>query len=205
VDELLITVKRALDYSTALTENANLKAQLGTRYHMENIVAESAAMQNVCEMIRKVAPTDATVLIYGESGTGKELVAKAIHAYSQRKKKPFLAVNCAALPEPLLESEMFGHVKGAFTGASSNKEGLFESVCGGTLFLDEIGAMPPSIQGKLLRVLQEKEVRRVGSNENIPIDARVLAATKRPIGDPAPGRQVPRGPLLPSQRHSHRD
>jgi len=177
VDELLITVKRALDYSTALTENANLKAQLGTRYHLENIVAESAAMQNVCEMIRKVAPTDATVLIYGESGTGKELVAKAIHAHSQRKKKPFLAVNCAALPEPLLESEMFGHVKGAFTGASSNKEGLFESVCGGTLFLDEIGAMPASIQGKLLRVLQEKEVRRVGSNENIPIDARVLAAT----------------------------
>jgi len=128
-------------------------------------------------MIRKVAPTDATVLIYGESGTGKELVAKAIHAYSTRKKKSFLAVNCAALPEPLLESEMFGHIKGAFTGASSDKKGLFESVEGGTIFLDEIGSMPLSIQGKLLRVLQEKEVRRVGSNNNIPIDARVLAAT----------------------------
>jgi two-component system response regulator PilR (NtrC family) len=177
VDELLITVRRALDYSTAITENANLKAQLGTRYHLENIVAESPAMQSVCEMIRKVAPTDATVLIYGESGTGKELVAKAIHAYSTRKKKPFLAVNCAALPEPLLESEMFGHIKGAFTGASSDKKGLFESVEGGTIFLDEIGATPLSIQGKLLRVLQEKEVRRVGSNNNIPIDARVLAAT----------------------------
>jgi len=134
-------------------------------------------MQSVCEMIRKVAPTDATVLIYGESGTGKELVAKAIHAYSTRKKKSFLAVNCAALPEPLLESEMFGHIKGAFTGASSDKKGLFESVEGGTIFLDEIGATPLSIQGKLLRVLQEKEVRRVGSNNNIPIDARVLAAT----------------------------
>jgi len=177
VDELLITVKRALDYSTALTENANLRAQLGTRYRLENIVAESPAMQNVCEMIQKVAPTDATVLIYGESGTGKELVAKAIHANSNRKKQPFLAVNCAALPEPLLESEMFGHVKGAFTGASSNKEGLFEAAKGGTIFLDEIGSMPLSIQGKLLRVLQEKEIRRVGSNENIPIDARVLAAT----------------------------
>ncbi len=177
VDELLITVQRALDYSSALTENASLKAQLGTRYHLANIVAESSAMQQVCEMIQKVAPTDATVLIYGESGTGKELVAKAIHAHSKRKSKNFLAVNCAALPEPLLESEMFGHVKGAFTGASSNKEGLFEAACGGTIFLDEIGSMPLSIQGKLLRVLQEKEIRRVGSNENIAIDARVLAAT----------------------------
>jgi len=177
VDELLITVQRALDYSAALNENADLKAQLGTRYHLESIVAESSAMQNVCDMIRRVAPTDATVLIYGESGTGKELVAKAIHAYSHRKDKKYLAVNCAALPEPLLESEMFGHVKGAFTGASSNKEGLFESACGGTIFLDEIGSMPLSIQGKLLRVLQEKEVRRVGSNENISVDARVLAAT----------------------------
>ncbi len=177
VDELLITIQRALDYSSALTENADLKAQLGTRYHLENIVAESQSMQNVCDMIKRVAPTDATVLIYGESGTGKELVAKAIHASSLRKDKKFLAVNCAALPEPLLESEMFGHVKGAFTGASANKEGLFEAARGGTIFLDEIGSMPLSIQGKLLRVLQEKEVRRVGSNENIAIDARVLAAT----------------------------
>lgn len=181
VDELLITVQRALEYCKALAENADLRAQLGTRYHMESIVAESAAMQNVCEMIKRVAPTDATVLIYGESGTGKELVAKAIHAYSVRKEKRFLAVNCAALPEPLLESEMFGHVKGAFTGASSNKEGLFEAASGGTLFFDEIGSMPLGIQGKMLRVLQEKEVRRVGSNENIPVDVRVLAATNVPL------------------------
>ena len=177
VDELLITVQRAIEYNKALSENADLKAQLGTRYQLESIVAESPAMQNVCDMIRRVAPTDTTVLIFGESGTGKELVAKAIHAYSHRKDKNFLAVNCAALPEPLLESEMFGHIKGAFTGASVNKEGLFEAASGGTIFLDEIGSMPLSIQGKLLRVLQEKEVRRVGSNENIPIDARVLAAT----------------------------
>jgi len=177
VDELLITVQRALAYRTALTENADLKAMLTTKYRMENIIAESPSMKNVCEMIRKVAPTDTTILIYGESGTGKELVAKAIHTQSPRKEKKFLAVNCAALPEPLLESEMFGHVKGAFTGAASDKQGLFEAVSGGTIFLDEIGSMPLSIQGKLLRVLQEKEVRRVGSNENIPVDARVLAAT----------------------------
>ena len=177
VDELLITVQRALDYRKALSENADLKAQLTTRYHLKNIVAESHAMQGVCDMIQRVAPTDATVLIYGESGTGKELVAKAIHSYSRRKDKRFLAVNCAALPEPLLESEMFGHVKGSFTGASVDKEGLFEAASGGTIMLDEIGSMPLGIQGKLLRVLQEKEVRRVGSNDNIPIDARVLAAT----------------------------
>lgn len=177
VDELLITVQRAIEYAKALSENADLRAKLGTEYRLENIVAESPAMQQVCEMVRRVAPTDATVLVYGESGTGKELVAKAIHAYSRRKEKPFIAVNCAALPEPLLESEMFGHVKGAFTGASANKEGLFEAAAGGTIFLDEIGAMPMSIQSKLLRVLQEKEVRRVGSNETIPVDVRVLAAT----------------------------
>lgn len=177
VDELLITVQRALEYNKAITENADLKAQLGTRYQLENIIAESNAMKHVCEMIKKVAPTNTTILIYGESGTGKELVAKAIHAHSNRKDKKFLPINCAALPEPLLESEMFGHAKGSFTGASSNKEGLFEAVSQGTIFLDEIGAMPLSIQGKLLRALQEKEIRRVGSNDTIPIDVRVLAAT----------------------------
>ncbi len=177
VDELLITVQRALDFNRALAENETLKARLQTQYRLENIVAESAAMQSVCEMIRKVAPTDATILIYGESGTGKEIVAKAIHACSRRHDKPFLAVNCAALPEPLLESEMFGHVRGAFTGASANKPGLFEAASGGTIFLDEISSMPLSIQGKLLRVLQEKEVRKLGSNENVSVDTRVLAAT----------------------------
>jgi two-component system response regulator PilR (NtrC family) len=177
VDELLITVKRALDYSNALSENASLKKQLQTRYEFENIVAESPAMRNVCDMIRRVAPTDTTILICGESGTGKELVAKAVHAHSKRVNGPFMPVNCAALPEPLLESEMFGHVKGAFTGASADKQGLFESANGGTIFLDEISSMPMSLQSKLLRVLQEKEVRRVGSNETIKVDARVLAAT----------------------------
>ncbi len=177
MDELLITIQRALEYSRALSENMELKQELVGRYKFENIVAESPAMRNVCEMIKRVAPADTTVLVTGESGTGKELVAKAIHTYSRRKDKKFLAVNCAALPEPLLESEMFGHMKGAFTGASSNKEGLFETASGGTLFLDEISSMPLTIQGKLLRVLQEKEIRRVGGNENIPVDVRVIAAT----------------------------
>jgi len=177
VDELLITIRRALEYRKAITENPDLKNRLMTRYHLENIIAESPAMKEVCEMIERVAPTDTTVLIYGESGTGKELVAKAIHAYSPRKNARFLAVNCAALPEPLLESEMFGHVKGAFTGASFDKKGLFEAVEDGTIFLDEIGAMPLSIQAKLLRALQEREIRRVGGNETVKIHARVLAAT----------------------------
>jgi len=177
MDELLITIQRALEYSRALSENLELKEELVGRYKFENIVAESPAMRNVCEMIKRVAPADTTVLITGESGTGKELVAKAIHMHSRRKDKKFVAVNCAALPEALLESEMFGHMKGSFTGASANKEGLFETATGGTLFLDEISSMPLSIQGKLLRVLQEKEIRRVGGNSNIPVDARVIAAT----------------------------
>lgn len=177
IDELLNTVRRALEYNRAMQENAVLKAQLETRYRMGNIVAESASMQKVCEMIRRVGPTDATVLITGESGTGKEIVAKAIHACSARKDKLFLPVNCAALPEPLLESEMFGHVKGAFSGADAHKTGLFEAADGGTIFLDEIGAMPISIQSKLLRVLQEREVRRLGSNQCTTVNARVLAAT----------------------------
>ncbi len=177
VDELINTVRRALEYNRALQENAALKAQLETKYRLENIVAESPSMQKVCEMIKRVAPTDATVLITGESGTGKELVAKAIHASSRRKEKMFLPVNCAALPETLLESEMFGHVKGAFTGADAPKVGLFEAAEGGTIFLDEIGTMPLPVQSKLLRVLQEKEVRRIGSTEHIAVNARVLAAT----------------------------
>jgi len=177
VDEILITIRRALDYSRTLAENEDLKAQLGSRALFENIVAESKAMKNVCQMIERVAPTDAAVLIFGESGTGKELVARAIHVNSRRKDRRFVAVNCAALPEPLLESEMFGHVKGAFTGAMVNKEGLFEAADGGTIFLDEISGMTLNTQSKLLRVLQEKELRRVGANENIKVDARVIAAT----------------------------
>ncbi len=181
VDELMNTVRRALEYKRAMQENAAMKAELETRYRMENIVAESASMQKVCEMIKRVAPTDATVLITGESGTGKEVVAKAIHSCSVRKKGLFLPINCAALPEPLLESEMFGHVKGAFTGADTHKEGLFEAAQGGTILLDEIGSMPMPIQGKLLRVLQDRQVRRLGATDHISVDARVLAASNEDL------------------------
>lgn len=177
VDELLITVQRAIEYNKTITENIDLKAQLTGKYRLENIIAESRSMRNVCEMIERVAPTDATVLIYGESGTGKELVAQAIHTYSSRKNKKFLPLNCAALPEPLLESELFGHAKGAFTGATADKTGLFEVANNGTIFLDEIDSMPLGIQAKLLRVLQDKQIRRVGGNEPIAVDVRVLAAT----------------------------
>ena len=177
VDDLTITITRALEYNQIKVENADLKACLKTRYGLSNIVAESQKMRRVCDMIERVALTDVTVLITGESGTGKELVAKAVHANSNRKEKPFIPVNCAALPEPLLESELFGHIKGSFTGASSDKEGLFAAADKGTIFLDEIESMPLSIQGKLLRVLQEKEVRRVGDNKHIKVDARILAAT----------------------------
>jgi DNA-binding NtrC family response regulator len=183
VDELLMTVQRALDYHNVLVENVDLKMKLEARYRLDKIVAESDSMRKVCEMVERVAPTDATVLIVGESGTGKELIAKAIHSNSQRAERKFVPVNCAAMPEPLLESEMFGHVKGAFTGASSDKIGLFESANGGTIFLDEIGAMPPSIQAKFLRVLQDKQVRKVGGTDNIEVDVRVVAATNEPLED----------------------
>jgi DNA-binding NtrC family response regulator len=177
VDELLITVRRALEYKRALSERDQLRAQLTAAYRFERLVAESPGMRAVCETVRRVAPTDTTVLIVGESGTGKEVVARAIHSTSRRKEKPFVAINCAAIPETLIESELFGHIKGSFTGASANKEGLFETANGGTLFLDEISSLNQGLQGKLLRVLQEHEIRRVGGTNTIPVDVRVLAAT----------------------------
>ena len=177
VDEMLATVKRA----EACIENNSVTVpevpEAPLRYRFENLIATSATMLHVCEMIQRVAPTAATVLIYGESGTGKEVVAKAIHNNSPRKDKPLVSINCAALPADLLESELFGHAKGAFTGAIADKPGLFETAEGGTIFLDEIGALPLPLQGKLLRVLQEKEIRRVGGNTTFPIDVRVMAAS----------------------------
>lgn len=183
VDELMITVQRALEYRRALHENQQLKAQLEARYGFENIIAESGDMRKICNMIERVAPTDQTVLIGGESGVGKEVIAKAIHNNSVRKQQAFVPINCAALPEPLLESELFGHVKGAFTGASSDKEGLFEVASGGTIFLDEIGSMSLNLQSKLLRVLQEKEIRRVGGTRQIEVDPRVIAASHDDLED----------------------
>jgi len=176
-DEILLTIQRALSYEDALAENEVLRSRLGATRHFELLVGDSAPMMNVYRLIEKVAKTNSTVLIRGESGTGKELVAKAIHSSSPRHSEEFVTINCAALPETLLESELFGYVKGAFTGASYNKKGLFELAHNGTIMLDEISTMPLSMQSKLLRVLQEKEIRRVGGTASIPVDARVVAAT----------------------------
>lgn len=181
IDELLLTVQRALSYEHALQENKTLKDNLRTSYHYENLVGDSDAMQKIYALIEKVAPTDSTILIRGESGTGKELVARALHNYSRRIEKPFVAINCAALPENLLESELFGYVKGAFTGANKSKKGLFESAEGGTLLLDEIGSIPVDMQQKLLRALEAREIRPVGGTENIHIDVRIVAATNEDL------------------------
>jgi len=177
VDDLLACLKRADEKRAKNSAAVATSANEPLRYQYENFIASSAAMSDVCKTIAKVAPTATTVLINGESGTGKEVVARAIHKSSTRARKPWVAVNCAAIPADLLESEMFGHVKGAFTGAVADKEGLFEAANGGTLFLDEISSMPLLLQGKLLRVLQEREIRRVGGTKDIPIDVRIIAAS----------------------------
>ncbi len=181
IDELRITVQRALDYQAAMRENTYLRRELKNRYSFENIVGRSNNMQRIFSLISKIANTDATVLILGESGTGKELVARALHFNSPRQHNPFVAINCSALPENLLESELFGHKKGAFTGAVQDKIGLFEEAQNGTIFLDEINSMPLQLQTKLLRVLQEREIRRVGDTKSIPISVRVVAASNEPL------------------------
>ena len=177
VDDMIACLKRAEASLAGASLATAAVADEQPRYRFENLIASSPAMVGVCDMIQKVAPTAATVLINGESGTGKEVIAKTIHRNSTRAAKPLVAVNCAAIPENLLESEMFGHVKGSFTGAVSDKEGLFETANGGTLFLDEISSMPLILQGKLLRALQEREIRRVGGTRDIPVDVRVIAAS----------------------------
>jgi DNA-binding NtrC family response regulator len=177
VDEMLDTVRRAVEHGQKNSVVVTVSADTPLRYQFENLIATNPAMLDVCKKIERVAPTAATILINGESGTGKEVIARTLHKASLRKDKPWVAVNCASIPEHLMESEMFGHVKGAFTGAVSDKEGLFEVANGGTLFLDEISSLPLALQGKLLRVLQEKELRRVGGIKNTPVDVRVIAAS----------------------------
>jgi DNA-binding NtrC family response regulator len=179
IDELLETVKRALDYQRSLSEQVSADSHIEAKKYFGNIVAESDVMINVCEMVKRVAPTKTTILVTGESGTGKELVAEAAHAYSARSEGPFIPVNCAALPETLIESELFGHVKGSFTGANANKEGLFEAANGGTLFLDEINSIPHGLQSKLLRAIQNKKIRKVGGTEEFEVDVRIIAATNQ--------------------------
>src|SRR5918996_2360590 len=181
-DAFLHRIDKALEEKGLRHGNENLRRQVQERYSLPGLIAQSTEMQKVLDLVLRVAPTDATVLIQGESGTGKEVIAKVMHHASPRTDKPFVAVNCGALPEPLLESEIFGHVKGAFTGATAHKKGLFEEAHGGTFLLDEIGEMPPSLQVKFLRVLQEGEVRPVGSNQSQTVDVRILAATNRDLG-----------------------
>ncbi|HBA89524.1 MAG TPA: DNA-binding response regulator [Geobacter sp.] len=177
IEELRIIIDKAVEKGRLLSENVYLKKQLREKYEFTNIIGNSQAMQQLFSRMKRIIKTDSTVLILGESGTGKELVAKAIHYNGNRKDKPFIAVNCSAIPENLLESELFGHVKGAFTGAVKEKVGKFEAANNGTIFLDEIGTLPMHLQTKLLRVLQEQELERVGSNKQIKLDVRVISAT----------------------------
>lgn len=176
---LIAHIAKALSVYRIVQENTALKNAVQSRYSFDNIVGKSKQMQEIYELIKKVGPSNANFLIEGESGTGKELVAKSIHYNSPRKNKPLIAVNCSAFAETLLESELFGHEKGAFTGATETKKGRFEMSEGGTLFLDEIGELPMSLQVKLLRVLQEKTIERVGGTQTIPVDFRLIAATNK--------------------------
>jgi DNA-binding NtrC family response regulator len=176
-DELKIVVSKALEKQRLLSENIFLRSQLRGRFEFSNIIGSSPAMNLVFERMNRIVKTDSVVLVSGESGTGKELVARALHYNGTRREKPFIAVNCSAIPETLLESELFGHVRGAFTGAISDKPGKFEAANHGTIFLDEIGTVPLHLQAKLLRVLQEHEVERVGSNKTIKLHVRVISAT----------------------------
>ncbi len=181
LEELLLRIERVKRSHQLIRENSELREALQERHRIEGIIGESGQMQEVLDLVRRVAPSDATVLLRGESGTGKELIAKAIHYASARKNGPLVKVNCAALPESLLESELFGHEKGAFTGAFAMRKGRFEIADGGTLFLDEIGDLPAHLQAKLLRVLQEKEFERVGSNRAITTDSRIITASYRDL------------------------
>jgi two-component system, NtrC family, response regulator PilR len=181
VDEVQLIIRNALEKRRLTTENMLLKREMASQSSFAQLVGHSEPMQKVFEVVRKVADSKSNVLICGESGTGKELVARAIHYNSARSTSPFVAVNCSAVPETLLESELFGHMKGSFTGAIANKAGLFEIADGGTIFLDEIGDTTPTIQVKLLRVIQEREFRRVGGSQDVKVDVRVVAATNKDL------------------------
>jgi len=183
VDELKLIIAKAVEKHRLLSENVYLKKQLRDKFEFANIIGSSPAMQQVFALMKRIVKTDSTVLVTGESGTGKEIVAKAIHFNGPRRDRPFIAVHCGAIPENLLESELFGYVRGAFTGATRDKIGKFEAASGGTIFLDEIGTMPIQLQTKLLRVLQEQEVERVGSTRPIKIDVRIISATNLDLAE----------------------
>ncbi|MFQ5509030.1 MAG: sigma-54-dependent transcriptional regulator [Leptospirillia bacterium] len=181
VDELIVTVQRALEFGSLKKENYSLRRTLRNKYKFVNMVGESPAIQKVYRMLERVADTDSTVLISGQSGTGKELAARTLHFNSPRRDKPLIPINCGAIPEHLLESELFGHEKGSFTGASGTRVGRFEAANGGTLFLDEVAELKPTLQVKLLRALQEREFERVGGTKTIKVDVRIVAATNQDL------------------------
>ncbi len=181
MDEVRLVVEKALEKKLLTVENRRLRSELRTHARQRVLIGASAAMQRVYDLMAQIAAARTSVLVCGESGTGKELVARGIHELSERRDKPFVAVNCGAIPENLLESELFGHVKGAFTGAVQNKPGLFEVAHGGTLFLDEVGELPATLQVKLLRAIQEKTIRRVGGNADATVDMRIVTATNRDL------------------------
>jgi two-component system response regulator PilR (NtrC family) len=181
IDEVRLNIQNALRSKSLEVENRVLKKELGKEYSFQNLVGNSEAMHRIYDLVKRVSQTPTNVLITGESGTGKEVVAKSIHYNGPLKDKPFVTINCGAIPEQLMESEMFGHKKGSFTGAIADKAGLFEVADGGTLFLDEVGELPISIQVKLLRSIQERIIRRVGATEDIKVDVRIIAATNRDL------------------------
>ncbi len=181
LDEVGLVVDRALERRTLQRQNIVLRDEIKGRFKLDRLLGKSPAMSRVFEMLRKISPAKTSVLLIGESGTGKELAARAIHELSPRSQGPFIPVNCGAIPETLIESELFGHVKGSFTGATNDKEGLFEAANGGTIFLDEVGELPVGMQVKLLRVLQERRVKRVGGVQEKEIDVRIVAATNRDL------------------------
>ncbi len=180
-EEMILLAERAMDRAHLSKENKILKSELNKSFNLESIIGKSQAINEVFELVRRIAPASATVLINGESGSGKELIARAIHNLGPRKNRSFIPVNCTAIPEQLLESELFGHVKGSFTGAVADKKGLFELANNGTLFLDEIGDLSPTLQAKLLRVLQDKQIRPVGDTKLKQVDVRIIAATHRDL------------------------
>ena len=203
-EELLLTIERALEHKTLREENVRLRDELKRKFSFGNIIGRSKVMEQVFDLIRAAAPTRSTILVQGESGTGKELVARAIHQNSNRAGFPFIVVNSGSLPPDLLESHLFGHVKGAFTGAVAEKQGLFEAADKGTIFFDEISSVGLETQAKLLRVMQDREFMRLGGTKTIRVDVRIIAATNTDLEELIRQQGLPQGPLLPAERHQDR-
>ena len=204
-EELVHALNTATEKRRLKAENAYLRAQLQDRFKIDGIIGRTPIMLELFELLRTVAATPSTVLITGETGTGKELAARALHDASPRRNQRFVAINCSAIPETLLEAELFGHVRGAFTGAVANRPGRIEQANRGTLFLDEVGTMSPALQAKLLRVLQSREFERVGDAQTIKVDVRVVAATNSDLKKMVAEGYVPRRLVLPPQCHSHQN